>query len=78
MVIVKSLNITIHKLVWDRGRINCFTGPLSDNLVEIDLLVDRIENGNLNINDGVEIFGTILYNKLIRFSVKHNGKKLPI
>ena len=59
---VKSLNKTIHKLVWDRNRINCFRDSLSDNLVEIDLLVGRIENGNLNINDGVEIFGTILYN----------------
>ena len=61
MVIIKSLNITIHELVWGIGRINCFTDPLSDNLVEIVLLVDRIENGNLNINDGVEIFDTILY-----------------
>ena len=59
---VNSQNKTIHKLVWDRNRINCFRDSLSDNLVEIDLLVDRIENGNLNINDGVEIFGTILYN----------------
>ena len=42
---------------------NCFRDSLSDNLVENDLLVDRIENGNFNINDGVENFGTVLYNR---------------
>ena len=59
---VESQNKVVHKLVWDKNRVDCFRNALSDNLLEIDFLVDRIENGNLNIDDGVEIFGTILYN----------------
>ena len=59
---VEGQNKTVHKLIWDKDRIDCFRNALSDNLVDIDLLVDRIENGNLNINDGVETFSNILYN----------------
>ena len=56
---VESQNKIVHKLVWDRNRVDCFRNALSDNLLDIDLLVDRIENGNLNVDDGVGIFGTI-------------------
>ena len=42
-------------MVWDKDRTDCFRNALSDNLVDIDLLVDRIENGNLT-------FSNILYN----------------
>ena len=41
---------------------DCFRNSLSDSLVDIDLLVDRIANGNLNIDDGVANFGAVLYN----------------
>ena len=59
---VESQNKIVHKLVWDKNWVDCFRNALSDNLIDIDLLLDRIENGNLNIDDGVENFGTILYN----------------
>ena len=47
---------TIHKLVWYTKKLECFKNLLLDNLVDLDLLIDRIENENSNINDGVEKF----------------------
>ena len=52
----------IHKIVWDKAKSDCFRNSLSDSLVDLDLLVDRIVNGNLDIDDGVENFGAVLYN----------------
>ena len=37
---------------------------LSNNLIDIDLLVDRILNGNLSIDDGVSNFRALLYNTI--------------
>ena len=64
---VECQNKTVHKLVVNKDRNDCLRNALSVNLVDIDLLVDRIENRNLNINnDGVETFGNILYNSAIQ------------
>ena len=52
----------IHKIVWDKAKSDCFRNSLSGSLVDLDLLVDRIVNGNLDIDDGVENFGAVLYN----------------
>ncbi|MEW8546880.1 MAG: reverse transcriptase family protein, partial [Candidatus Thiodiazotropha sp.] len=61
-VTVENESCMTHKLVWDKTKLNCFRSKLSDSSIDLDLLVDRIVNENLNIDDGVENFGAILYN----------------
>ena len=57
-----------HKLVWDKTKLDCFRRKLSDNLIELDLLVDRIVHEKVNIDDGVENYDVIL-----RYLAKVNG-----
>ena len=52
-----SENQKMNKIVWDS-----FRNILSDSLIDLDLLVDRIVNENLNVDDGMENFGSVLYN----------------
>ena len=65
-VISESEIRKIHKIVWDTAKSDCFRNSLSDSLIGLDLLVDRMINGNLNIDDGVENFGAVLYNNANR------------
>ena len=71
-------NIKVEKLLWDKSNVICFRDVLSDNLVDLDLLVDRIVNENLSIDDGVSNFGAILYNKAYevfgQLKIIHNGR----
>lgn len=61
-ITVENESCLTHKLVWDKTRLDCFRSKLSDNLIDLDLLVDKIVHENVNIDDGVENFGVILYN----------------
>ena len=71
-------NIKVEKLLRDKSNVSCFRDVLSDNLVDLDLLVDRIVNENLSIDDGVSNFGAILYNKAYevfgQLKIIHNGR----
>ena len=71
-------NIKVEKLLWDKSNVICFRDVLSDNLVDLDLLVDRIVNGNLSIDYGVSNFCAILYNKAFEVfgqsKIIHNGR----
>ena len=64
-------NRHIHKIVWDKSRVESFRNSLSDNLLDLDLLVDRIVNENLNIDDGVANFSAVLYDSADRIFGKN-------
>ena len=70
--------IEVEKLIWNSCDISQFRELLSNNLIDIDLLVDRILNDNLSIDDGVSSFGAILYNKAFEIfghkKIIHNGE----
>ena len=70
--------IEVEKLIWNSCDISQFRKLLSNNLIDIDLLVDRILNDNLSIDDGVSSFGAILYNKAFEIfghkKIIHNGE----
>ncbi|MEW8545045.1 MAG: hypothetical protein AB2693_16090, partial [Candidatus Thiodiazotropha sp.] len=54
--------VKVEKLLWEKGELDGFRDILSDNLVDFDLLVDKIVHGNVSIDEGVSTFGTLLYN----------------
>ena len=70
--------LEVEKLIWKNCDIDYFRDLLSNNLIDIDLLVDRILNENLSIDDGVSNFGAPLYNKAYEVfghtTLIHNGK----
>ena len=55
--------IEVEKLIWNSCDISQFRELLSNDLIDIDLLVDRILNDNMKIDDGVSSLGAIQYNK---------------
>ena len=59
---ILSENQKINKIIWDSTTVDSFRNILSDSLIDLDLLVDRIVNENLNVDDGIENFGSVLYN----------------
>ena len=61
-----SENRQIHKIVWDKDKFESFRNSLSDSLIDLDLLVDRIVHDNLNIDDGIENFSAVLYSNADR------------
>ena len=44
-----------HKLVWDKTKLDCCRSKLSENLIDLDLFIDRVVHENVNIDNGVKI-----------------------